>query len=350
MKRELLRISLSLIKLRGHTRHLMSNDTMKQIALFLGFLGMFAASACGEEQIRFRLDIDSFGNCEVSVRKAEGPLATAGGNGIERYGSARLPKTQIDRTKGLVRFVHDFADADPVEKLSLRPNASVVIDKRFKVLAFTSEPGKPAALGYGYRVALPMAVAFDEFQMPGLSATRVRLDSNDGEALIVSIYREEKTDPKVYVASSWIDKAKNQRTQTLESVPFDLETGISRKFRLPLPNAEITTPFWLSLIGDSQQKSVQEISSLLVQGNVKPLLGVAFDERAGLIYAKSVFAGSIAADAGVEIGDVVTEFNGSKPTSVQNLVELIGKTKFGEVATLKILRAKKPVTISIKFE
>lgn len=308
------------------------------------------SSRLPSQQVRFRLDIDAFGNCEVSVRKAEGPLAKVGGSGIERYGSARLPKTRIDRTKGLVRLVHDFSDADPVEKLSFRPHPSVVIDTRFKVLTLTSEPGKPAALGYGYRVALPMAVAFDEFHMPELSATRVRLDSNDGEALIVSLYREEKTDPKLYIASSWIDKTNNQRTQTLEPVPFELKTGISRKFRLPLPNAEITTPFWLSLIGDSQQKSVQEISSLLVQGDVKPSLGVAFDERAGLIYATRVFAGSIAADAGVEVGDVVTDFNGSEPTSAQNLVELIGKAKFGEVATLKILRAKRPFTISIKFE
>lgn len=88
----------------------------------------------------------------------------------------------------------------------------------------------------------------------------------------------------------------------------------------------------------------------MIQGDVKPLLGVAFDERAGLIYAKSVFEGSIAADAGVEVGDVVTEINGKRPISVEHAVERIGKAKFGEVVTLEILRAKKPVTVSIKFE
>ena len=118
---------------------------MKQIALLLGFLGTFAASACGEEQIRFRLDVDAFGNAKISVAKAEGPLATASGDGVETYKSSRLPKTRIDRTKGLVRLVHDFADADSLEVLSLRPPQGVEIDKRFDVLTLTSKPGTPAA-------------------------------------------------------------------------------------------------------------------------------------------------------------------------------------------------------------
>ena len=138
--------------------------------------------------------------------------------------------------------------------------------------------------------------------------------------------------------------------QIVESMEFDLDGGVVHKFRLPLPNAEIKSPFFVTLVGDSQRETVQEVSALLVQGKVKPLLGVGFDERASLIYAKTVFEGSIAADAGVEVGDVVTEINGSQPTSVEHAIELIGETKFGEVATLAILRARKPATISIKFE
>jgi len=104
-----------------------------------------------DDQIRFRLDVDAFGNCTVSVGPADGELGKSRGEGVEQYHSKRLPKTTINKTKGLVCLVHDFSDADPLEKVTTAAfgeSKGVKIDERFEVLSLASRPGQESTFVY----------------------------------------------------------------------------------------------------------------------------------------------------------------------------------------------------------
>lgn len=320
------------------------------------FLSLFIPGAMhADDQIRFRLDVDAFGNCTVSVGPADGEPGKSGGEGVEQYHSKRLPKTTINKTKGLVRLVHDFSDADPLEKLTTTAfgeSRGVKIDERFSVLSLASRPGQEATFAYAYRVGPPLAIGFDRQPFDGESEVQTQVGFGGGsEILSVNLYTSKQaSDKNLIVHATWIDFKKNQRTKLMEPFEFSSDATIKKEFRLPLPNAEIETKCFLLLKATSGDRSLHELSSLTVQGKVSPLFGIGLDERRDTVFAKNVFDDSLADQAGLETGDVIVSINGERPENAQDANESLGDTEFGKEAIIEVMRAGKPLTITMLCE
>jgi serine protease Do len=70
------------------------------------------------------------------------------------------------------------------------------------------------------------------------------------------------------------------------------------------------------------------------------------DNPTGALVA-SVVKGSPAEKAGVEVGDVITEYNGAVIERSQQLPIMVARTKVEEEVPLKILRGKKQIPLTI---
>ena len=86
--------------------------------------------------------------------------------------------------------------------------------------------------------------------------------------------------------------------------------------------------------------SIQEVTSDLAE-----YLGM--DNPTGALVG-SVVEGSPAEKAGVEVGDVIKEYNGEVIEHSHQLPILVARTKVDEQVPLKVLRAKKLVTLTIR--
>jgi serine protease Do len=71
--------------------------------------------------------------------------------------------------------------------------------------------------------------------------------------------------------------------------------------------------------------------------------------RAGAVVS-SVLPGSAAGKAGMEPGDVVTEFNGRPVPNRDDLVDMVVSTKPGTTVPMKVLRNKQEKTLSVTVE
>lgn len=312
-----------------------------------------------DEMLRLKLSMDEFGNCTMSVESTEEPLAEATEFKGDMVKSSRLPKSTIQKDQdGLVRLLHNFAEPDEFDVLFadvLGRSQNVRLDQRFKALTLTSTKGDDAHTTYAYRFKPPFTVAYDRYPLADntILLSVISLGTPE-DALYVNLFSLDRSDDSsAKLGAFWIETKPNgqqNRTQLIDPFEFKLDEGVSKTFRLPLPNAKIETPCFLSFKGKSSQHSVQEISGLLIEGQVMPLFRIGFDERRGVIFAKQIIKGSQAEKVGIQVGDLVLSINGEKPVNVQQAIALLGKTVIGETATFEIERAGKTSTISIKSE
>jgi len=312
-----------------------------------------------DEMIRMKLAMDEFGNCTVSVESTGDPLDKATEFSGEAEKSSRLPKTTIlNDGKGSVRLVHDFSNPDEFDVLFtevLGKPQNVRFDQRFKALTLTSTREDDALVTYAYRFKPPFTVIYDRYPLTDdtvlLTAIGLGTLEDSLHINLFSLNRSDKSSAKL--AAFWIETKPNgqqNRIQLIDPFEFKLDKGVSKTFRLPLPNAKIETPCFLSLKGKSLQHSVQEIAGLLIEGKVTPLFGIGFDERRGVIFTKQVVKGSLAEKAGIQVGDVIVSVNGEKPNSIEKATELLSSTVIGDTVTLEVERAGKKQVIGIRSE
>lgn len=332
---------------------------MRNILIVAAFVAAAANIGWADEMLRLKLSMDEFGNCTVSVENTEEPLAKATEFKGDVVKSSRLPRTAIQKDQGgLVRLTHDFSEPDDFDVLFtdvLGDSHNARFDQRFKALTLTSSKGDESRLTYSYRVKPPFTVVYDRsFLMDKTSLQAVFSLGTPAESLFINLFshgRRAKSAAKL--GAFWIETKQNrqqERTQLLEAVEFNVEEGVSKSFRLPLPSVKIATPCLLSFKGSSSQHSIQEISGLLIEGQVTPLFGIGFDERRGVIFAKQIVKDSLAEQAGVRVGDVILKINGEQPSDMRQAMSLVGSTVIGDVATLEIERAGTLSTIPIKSE
>ncbi|WP_146512015.1 PDZ domain-containing protein [Thalassoglobus neptunius] len=332
---------------------------MRNILIVAAFVAATANIGWADEMLRLKLSMDEFGNCTVSVENTEEPLAKATEFKGDMVKSSRLPKSTIQKDQsGLVRLLHDFAEPDEFDVLFanvLGNSRNVRLDQRFKALTLTSTKGDDAIATYAYRFKPPFTVAYDRYPLADNTVLLSVISLGTPEdALYINLFSLDRSDDSsAKLGAFWIETKPNgqqNRTQLIDPFEFKLDKGVSKTFRLPLPNAKIKTPCFLSFKGRSSQHSVQEISGLLIEGQVTPLFGIGFDERRGVIFTKQIVKGSLAEKVGIQVGDVILSINGENPDDIQHASALLGKTVLGDTATLEIERAGKPSTISIKSE
>ena len=63
----------------------------------------------------------------------------------------------------------------------------------------------------------------------------------------------------------------------------------------------------------------------------------------------TVQPGSVAAAAGVKVGDVIQQFNGQPVATFRELTQRIGQLQAGDEVKLDVLRDGKPLSFSIKL-
>jgi len=332
---------------------------VRNILIVVAFIAATANIGWAEEMLRLKLSMDEFGNCTVSVESTEEPLAKATEFKGDVVKSSRLPKTTIGKNKdGLVRLLHDFAEPDEFDVLFtdvLGDSQNARFDQRFKALTLTSTKGDESRLTYSYRVKPPFTIVYDRsLLMDKTSLQTVISLGTPAESLFINLFSHGRRDKSAAkLGAFWLETKQDrqqERIQLFKAIDFNVKEGVSKTFRLPLPNVKIATPCLLSFKGSSSQHSIQEISRLLIEGQVTPLFGIGFDERRGVIFAKQIVKDSLAEQAGVRIGDVILKINGEQPSDIQQAMSLVGSTVIGDTAKLDIERAGKPMTISIKSE
>ena len=85
------------------------------------------------------------------------------------------------------------------------------------------------------------------------------------------------------------------------------------------------------------------------KGKDKGWAGMQFDEASGTTTVKSITAGSPAATAGFEVGDVLMTINGIKPADKEALKKAKGEWKVGQTVSYVVTRAgaEKPLTVTL---
>lgn len=82
----------------------------------------------------------------------------------------------------------------------------------------------------------------------------------------------------------------------------------------------------------------------------KPRFGVYIEEADGGVLVTDVVHGSLAADAGLNEGDIITSFNGVDVSTPDALIEAVNAAEAGEKISMKYLRDGKSQKASVKFE
>lgn len=363
VKAEPITASLTLVRVEDIPPTLQQQETkiVKTILIVAALIAATANTGWADDMLRIKLSMDEFGNCTMSVESTGEPLEKATEFEGEVTKSSRLPKTQILKNiDGLVRLLHDFSKPDEFDVLFtgvLGEPVNARLDERLKSLTLTSNQQEESKVMYGRRLKPPFTIVCDSVPMLDDMSLRLFLDmqlSNETrEFLVVHVLTYGRKDNSTAkVGAYWMEGSKDdsRRTQLLDPTDFELGKGISKQFRLPVPNARLDARCFIGLQAKSKQHAVQQVTGLSITGRISSFFGIGFDQQRGLIFAKHMVKGGPAESAGIRSGDVIISINGKRPTSIYEAVTVLSETPFGDNATLEIERAGKTSTISIKSE
>jgi hypothetical protein len=110
------------------------------------------------------------------------------------------------------------------------------------------------------------------------------------------------------------------------------------------PSADVT-------VARGARASVQLLSVAMTQ-DIMTSIGIEFDLRTTPPRIASIHAGSSAARAGLAVGDIVTEVNGTSTRGLNGagVQALIGNTTTGSDVRVTVLRGATPMTVTAKAE
>jgi serine protease Do len=131
-----------------------------------------------------------------------------------------------------------------------------------------------------------------------------------------------------------INTAIFSRTGSNIGIGFAIPISLVKELLPELKREGKVTRGWLGV-------SIQEVTPDLAQS-------LGMDNPAGALVS-SVVKGSPAEKAGVEVGDVITEYNGEVIEHSQQLPIIVARTKVDEQVPLKVMRGKKlvPLTVTV---
>jgi S1-C subfamily serine protease len=78
-----------------------------------------------------------------------------------------------------------------------------------------------------------------------------------------------------------------------------------------------------------------------------PMIGVVSEKHADGLRVTVVSENSGAEEAGIQVGDIITEIDGRPVTSRKDLFEITRKCKVGDMVKLKLIRDKTPMNKSV---
>jgi hypothetical protein len=313
-------------------------------------------AAPGREVYRITLQLSEFGDGKFRIEKtSQAPADDFEGTPFK---FSRWPKTKATKGKdGLFRLVHDFSDADDLDVLALQKH-NATLEKDSGVAVFTPGPipkdsnRRGAWFNYNKKIHLPMTVVCDVVKFGGGRFGFHVTHNNLGMLNCLIMSGEQSLDSPFDVQVAWTEAGEGgkQTATTLFQVKgVTLEDPFEKRFRLPLPNAKVTVAAALDVIqGDGNGPTT--VARLEVRGQVAPILGIDWDEKAGVVFAKTVFPNGLAAKAGFQIGDVILAINGKKPQTRIEAVDMFSRLPISEEAIFTVQRADKTQELRVVAE
>ena len=305
----------------------------------------------GREVWQLRLTVSEFGDCTMKVERTTMPPSVPANSYGESIKLALLPNAQAQKASdGSIRITHSFDHPDELSKI-FDVTRQAELTRELGAVTFMPHKDQPAAARYWSRFEFPAVVCFSE--LPTEQRCGILLHMFVGPTGFVGVNFGRGTDDKTFTEVFWWDMNNGkpkQRTQILQSMPFDIAEGVERKFRLPLPNVRIQETGSLQLVGWGDEGTKASVVHLMVQGCLHPSLGCDFAERMGLVFVQSIVPGGFAEKAGVKVGDVVLAINGDKPQSVSDAMRLYGKVPIGDDISITIRRGDKESELKIAIK
>jgi serine protease Do len=108
---------------------------------------------------------------------------------------------------------------------------------------------------------------------------------------------------------------------TVEGMGFAIPTNIAKPIIEELRNKGYISRPYLGILGTNVTEEYSQVYALPVG-----------------VYVSQVTSGGGADNAGIKAGDVITEFNGDKITSMEQLTQLIKQQAVGEKVTIRVIR------------
>ena len=131
---------------------------------------------------------------------------------------------------------------------------------------------------------------------------------------------------------------------------ISLDEPWEKRFRLTVPNVRSRDAYVLRM--GTLGESAVEIGSLMVRGIPLPSVGINLGAKDGVVFAQSVFPGSLAEKTGVVSGDVISAIRGKVATTVNEAAEALGDLPFNEPSEITIQRgdSKKTIRVTPTFD
>lgn len=138
----------------------------------------------------------------------------------------------------------------------------------------------------------------------------------------------------------------NKKGQVVGINTAKIQNGEGLGFSIPINDIK---PIIESVLQNGTHKTVfLGISGITVQ-EYQSMLGVELTNKEGVILIE-VAENSPASRAGLQIGDIITEINGVKINSMQDLKKMMYKIKKGEEANLKVIRSADNIDVKVVFD
>jgi hypothetical protein len=308
----------------------------------------FGGRASGEsetetEVCRITYSISDTGDCRLRLEKTK---------------PSEGKTDKIKQQDGTWVCRHFFASPSEVDSFDspFGPVVNVRVDEARNRLVFAAETAKgfdkkasqityPTRFRVPFEVSIELAATGKDFLFQ-INPMPTQLGQRQA---IVNIKSDDalKSEAKVAVASMTRD-AQGKPTfdpPLLEEETISLTKPWEKRFRLPVPNVRSRDAYTLrlGLIGESDVIS----SSLTLAGFPVPSLGIKLGEKSGVVFAENIVPNSLSDKAGFKAGDVVLSVGDKKPTTANEMMDLIADMPFNEPSKITIQRGDATKTLSI---
>lgn len=322
--------------------------------------------------MRLSLHADEFGEASIQIERTNQLLN--GDNGEVPMRSSNLQHAKIFKDKNnLIRIIHDFAKPDPFEKWAFIPvpeGYGKNIDKVIKIdnnalslvpmpFTFPNQKGVRQVSAFQYKsfFKLPLSLMFDIKSIDS-SSLRLYLEKSpikdDFGRIIVIIDGLNENSSSLNVRAFFASE--NDKTEDLfveENIKLDKPW--KKSFRFPGPNMKINNRFSF-LINYGFEKNLERNTKPLVITRMEflakffPMIGLVFNEKDSIVFAKSLVEGRPAKKAGLQEGDVIKSINGREIKKMMDAVNIIGETAIGDEISIKIERRGEMLEIKVKTD
>lgn len=263
-----------------------------------------------------------------------------------------LPKTLVQRNdEGILRILHDFAEADPIDNWCEDIKGDLRIDKENKALVMhpnVDGDGEGSFKINGF-FRLPFNSVFEIF---GKESGVLQFDVKSLGAN--SIAFQFKIDFSAKTVEGVLKESNSTKALFRKNnVPFDSPT--EEKFRFIVSEEDARKLHGLSVCckADSSLQEKAEpfrISTLEIAARFVPLVGVMWKQRGSDVLVGSVLPYRAGEKAGVRQGDIVKAINGKKMTNLKEVSAFIWDSRIGDELVLTIDRRGEEIEIKVRLE